>query len=81
MKTKTLLMVAGAGALGYLLWKNNKAKPEFTYDSRDDLGMPLVQDVAFSKDNFQLKIECERSGGDWVQPQCIQAPCRGICVK
>jgi hypothetical protein len=75
MKTKTLLMVAGAGALVYWLWKNNKAKPEFTYDSRDDLGMPLV------KDNFQLKIECERSGGDWVQPQCIQAPCRGICVK
>jgi len=26
MKTRTLLMVAGAGALGYLLWKKNKVE-------------------------------------------------------
>ena len=28
MKTKTLLMVAGAGALVYWLWKKNANKPE-----------------------------------------------------
>ena len=28
--------LAGAGALVYWLWKNNKAKPEFEYYSRDE---------------------------------------------
>ena len=75
MKTKTLLMVAGAGALVYWLWKKNKAKPEFEVYSTDELGMPIV------KDSQQLQFECERSGGTWLQPHCITAPCRGTCVK
>ncbi len=76
MKTKTLLMVTGAGALVYLLWKKNNAKPKGEiYYSRDKLGMPIV------KDDRTLKMECESSGGTWVQPHCAVAPCRGICVK
>ena len=40
MKTKTLLMVAGAGALGYLLWKKikaeaNKPKPSEIRDGEE----------------------------------------------
>ena len=66
-------VTALAGA--YWLWKNNKAKPEFEYYSRDELGMPRV------KDEFTLKIECERRGGTWTHPHCFAAPCRGVCVK
>ncbi len=69
-------MVAGAGALVYLLWKNNKAKPKGeNHYSTDELGMPMVTS------EFELKINCERSGGTWVQPNCIAAPCRGVCAK
>lgn len=68
-------MVAGAGALVYLLWKKNKAKPEFEYYSTDELGMPRVTT------EFELKINCERSGGTWVPTNCERPPCRGVCVK
>lgn len=74
MKTKTLLMVAGAVALVYWLWKKNKAKPEFDDYSTDDLGMPRV------KSAFEHKMECIISGRTYVENHCIQAPCYGSCV-
>lgn len=76
MKKNTKILLGLAAVAGaYWLWKKNKAKTEFEVYSKDEFGMPQV------KDSFQLKIECERSGGTWAQPNCITAPCRGICVK
>lgn len=70
-----ILLGVTAVAGAYWLWKNNKAKPEFEDYSRDELGMPRV------KDEFELKIECERSGGTWVPTMCQVPPCRGVCAK
>lgn len=70
-----ILLGVTAVAGAYWLWKNNKAKPEFEDYSPSGPAMPIA------KDEFTLKMECERSGGNWVQPHCVVAPCRGFCAK
>lgn len=71
-----ILLGVTAVAGAYWLWKKNNAKPkDEIYYSTDDLGMPMV------KDEFTLKMECERSGGTWLPIKCQVPPCRGVCAK
>lgn len=56
MKTKTLLMVAGAGALAYLLWRGYKMLPTEANKAQRQKRMASNQ------------YECEEvAGGKWVQ--------------
>jgi hypothetical protein len=69
MKTKTLLMVAGAGALVYWLWKKNS-------DSQKKIigGSDLEKQVLLSQ--ATTKEECELRGGMWYpEIQCFTHPC------
>lgn len=56
MKTKTLLMVAGSGALAYLLWRGYKMLPTERNKARKQ------------KQVASNQYECEElAGGEWVQ--------------
>ena len=65
MKTKTLLMVAGAGGLALLYWKWYRPKR-------------AERKRALASNQYECE---ELAGGTWLQPNCITAPCRGTCVK
>jgi len=80
MKTKTLLMVAGAGALVYWLWKKNKSelnepreigKKDSSKKANEGVALKPLSEVA-------TKEECESHplGGVW-RPEafCINQPC------
>ena len=47
MKTKTLLMVAGAGVLVYWLWKNNKAIKPMNKALNNPLSGPSTPQVTY----------------------------------
>jgi len=70
MKTKTLLMVAGAGVLVYWLWKKNKSA-DSQYDMKP-MGGSDLEKYAFQK-NAKTKEECELHGGRWADnaPVCV----------
>ena len=72
-------MVAGAGVLLYWLWKKNNKGSEIAKENASTNAGAGAFD--FYLRESKLKAECERSGGNWVQPHCIAPPCGGICAK
>jgi len=81
MKTKTLLMVAGAGVLVYWLWKKNNKGGEIAKKDAplkgDNVTKKGSEGVALKPlSQAATKEECRSLGGDWwPEVMCIAAPC------
>lgn len=51
-------------------WKNGRPTGKATTPGSNN---PVLLDT------IQSKLDCEKAGKKWIQPQCIKAPCPGQC--